>query len=111
MTNLLAAARAQRISVLFVRYGEPLTLIRAGVSRDRMGIFALLDGPVTGTYFDGNESVGLLRPAFSLYTDGTDPDLPAVNDLFFRDGRLLTVRKTHIFRLSGTPLLALALCD
>lgn len=111
MTDLLAVSRGRRVSALFARYGEGYMLTRAGVSRDRLGVFAPLDGPVTGTYFDGNESVGLLRPALSLYSDGADPDPPAVNDLFFRDGRLWTVRKTHLFRLVSTPLLALALCD
>lgn len=111
MTDLLMISRTKRVSALFVRYGEGYTLTHAGVSRGRLGVFALLDGPATGTYFDGNESVGLLRPALSLYSDGTDPDLPAVNDLFFRDSRLWTVRKTQLFRLVGTPLLALALCD
>ena len=111
MTDFLAVSRSRRVSALFVRYGEGYTLTRAGVSRGRLGMFALLDGPATGTYFDGNESVGLLRPALSLSSDGADPDPPAVGDLFFRDGRLWTVRKTHLFRLAGTPLLALALCD
>ena len=111
MSDLLALSRARRVSALFVRYGETFTLTRAGVSRSRLGVFTPLDGPATGTYFDGNESVGLLRPALSLYCDGSDPDPPAVNDLFFRDGRLWTIRKTQIFRLVSTPLLVLALCD
>lgn len=111
MSDLLALSRARRVSALFARYGETYTLTRAGVSRSRRGVFAPLDGPATGTYFDGNESVGLLRPALSLYSDGADPDPPAVNDLFFRDGRLWTIRKTQSFRLVSTPLLVLALCD
>lgn len=111
MTDLLTLSRARRVSALFARYGETFTLTRAGVSRPYSGVFAPLDAGETGTYFDGNETVGLLRPALSLYTDGGDPDPPALNDLFYRDGRLWTVRKTQIFRLVSTPLLVLALCD
>ena len=109
MTDLLAVSRARRVSALFTRYGETFTLIRSGVNRPGLGVFAPLDAGETGTYFDGNETVGLLRPALSLYADGSDP--PALNDLFYRDGRLWTVRKTQIFRLVSTPLLVLALCD
>lgn len=109
MTDLLAVSRARRVSALFTRYGETFTLIRSGVNRPGLGLFAPLDAGETGTYFDGNETVGLLRPALSLYADGADP--PALNDLFYRDGRLWTVRKTQIFRLVSTPLLVLALCD
>ena len=111
MTDLLAVSRGRRVSALFTRYGETFTLTRAGVSRTCLGVFAPLDAGATGTYFDGNESVGLLRPALSLYSDGSDPDPPATNDLFYRDGRLWTVRKTQIFRLVSTPLLVLSLCD
>ncbi len=111
MTDLLAVSRAQRVSALFTRYGEAFSLLRSGVSRPCLGVFAPLDSAAAGTYFDGNETVGLLRPALSLYTDGTEADPPAVNDLFYRDGRLWTVRKTQVFRLVSTPLLVLALCD
>ena len=110
MTDLLTS-RARRVSALFARYGEAFALLRSGVSRPCLSVFAPLDGPASGTYFDGNETVGLLRPALSLYADGADPDPPALNDLFYRDGRLWTVRKTQIFRLVNTPVLVLALCD
>ncbi len=110
------AARARRVSALFARYGESFTLIRAGVSLPRRGLFAPTDGATAGTYFDANESVGLVRPALSLYEDGSPgsasgADPPAGGDLFFRDGRLWTVRKTQLFRLGDAPLLILALCD
>lgn len=111
MTDVLAAARARRVSALFSRYGETWTRIRAGISHSQLGLFTPMDGQTLGTYFDGNESVGLLRPALALYSDGADPDPPAANDLFYRDGRLWTIRKTQVFRLVSTPLLILALCD
>ncbi len=110
MSDALALSRARRVSALFARQGEAYTRTRAGVSEERRGIFAPLDAAATGTYFDGNEAVGLLRPALSLYADG-GADPPAVNDVFYRDGRQWTVRKTQLFRLGNAPLLALALCD
>lgn len=110
------AARARRVSALFARYGEAFTLIRAGQNLPRRGLFAPTDGQTAGTYFDANESVGLVRPALSLYLDGgpasaSGADPPGGGDIFFRDGRLWTVRKTQLFRLGDTPLLILALCD
>jgi len=105
------AARARRVSALFVRYGEAFTVIRAGQNRPGRGLFAPMDGQAAGTYFDANEAVGLLRPALSLYGDGGQPDPPLAGDVFFRDARLWTVRKTQFFRLGDTPLLILALCD
>ena len=111
MTDLPADARARRVSALFARYGETWTRIRAGVNHSQLGLFTPMDGQTLGTYFDGNESVGLLRPALALYSDGADTDPPAANDLFYQDGRLWTIRKTQVFRLGNTPLLILALCD
>lgn len=105
------AARARRVSALFAGAGEDFLLIRSGENRPHRGLFAPLDGPTAGTYFDANESVGLLRPALSLYLDGASSDPPVAGDVFFRDGRLWTVRKTHFFRLGNAPLLILALCD
>jgi hypothetical protein len=111
MTDVLAQARARRVTALFTRYGETFTLTTAEVNRSQIGLFTPMDGPTLGTYFDGNESVGLLRPALSLYSDGAQTDPPAANDVFSRDGRLWTIRKTYIFRLVNTPVLILALCD
>ena len=116
MTDWPDRARSRRVSALFARYGEAFTLIRAGVNLPRRGLFAPMDGQTVGTYFDANESVGLLRPALSLYEDGSPggasgADPPAAGDIFFRDGRLWTVRKTQFFRLGAAPLLILALCD
>ena len=111
MTSFLTAARARRVSALFESSGETWTRMRAGVNRSQVGVFAPMDGPTLGVYFDGNESVALLHPALALYADGTDPDPPVSGDLFYRDGRLWTIRKTQVFRWGDTPLLVLALCD
>ncbi len=111
MTGPPLLLHTRRVSALFARYGESFTLVRAGANHPACGLFAPMDGQTAGTYFDANESVGLLRPALSLYMDGAAPDPPLVNDVFFRDGRLWTVRKTQFFRLGSAPLLLLALCD
>ena len=64
MSALLSgdAARGRRVSALFARYGEAFTLIRAGTNLSRSGLFAPMDGPTAGTYFDANESVGCCVP-------------------------------------------------
>ena len=111
MTDWPDRARSRRVSALFARYGEALTLVRGGVNHPVRGLCAPTDGAEAGAYYDANESVGLLRPALSLYVDGGSADPPLPNDVFFRDGRLWTVRKTFAFRLGDTPLLLLALCD
>ena len=111
MTDTLAAARARRVSALFARYGEAVSVTFSGASRTYLGVFAPMDGQTIGAYFDGNESVGLAHPALMFYADGADPNPPVANSLFNRDGRLWTIRKTHLFRLVNTPMLVLALCD
>jgi len=111
MSDGQAQGHLRRIVALFGRHGEAFTLTRAGASRTLLGLFAPMDGQTVGTYFDANESVGLLKPALSLYIDGGQTDPPLVNDVYTRDGRLWTVRKTQVFRLGDTPLLILALCD
>ena len=111
MSDLTTAAHGRRVSALFVRYGEAFTFIRAGMNHSGTGLFAAMDSQTTASYFDANESVGLLRPALSLYVDGALTDPPIANDVFFRDGRLWTIRKTQTFRQGDTPLLILALCD
>lgn len=111
MSDWQEGARQRRVAALMTRYGESLTLVRAGVNLPLQGLCAPMDGGTAGTYFDANESVGLLRPALSLYVDGVQANQPTANDVFFRDGRLWTVRKTVTFRLGDTPMLLLALCD
>ena len=106
-----AQAYARRVSALFGRFGEPFELIRSGVNHDCRGLFVPMDNSVTSIYFDANESVGLLKPALTLYVDGSNGDPPLANDVFFRDGRLWTVRKVAFFRYGGTTLVILGLCD
>ena len=103
--------RQMRVSAGFGRFGETVTVERAGIGRDRRGVFAPLDLSAASVYFDANEAVGLVRPGLLFYGDGADADPPLVGDIFTRDGRLWTVRKTQTSRLGGTPLVVLAVCD
>jgi len=103
--------RQARVSAGFARFGEAVTVARAGAQRERRGMFAPLDLSASSVYFDANESVGLLRPGLLFYGDGADADPPLTGDIFTRDGRLWTVRKTQTFRLGDTPLLVVAVCD
>ena len=105
------ARRQARVSAGFGRFGEAVTTERAGVGRDRRGMFAPLDLSASSVYFDANEAVGLVRPGLLFYLDGADTDPPLSGDIFTRDGRLWTVRKTQTFRLGDTPLLVVAVCD
>ena len=111
MSDLQAQGYLRRVVALFARYGEAVTLTRAGATHTLPGLFAPMDGQTVGTYFDADETVGLLRPALSLYVDGGQASPPLVSDVYTRDGRLWTVRRTQVFRLGDTPLLMLALCD
>lgn len=108
--TLPAPAYARRLAALLARAGEDVTLSRAGVDLPRTGLFAPLDNGASGVYFDANESVGLQKPALMLSLDGA-ADPPQAGDVFSRDGRLWTVRKVQVFRVGGTALLTLALCD
>jgi len=106
-----AVTHQKRVTALFALYGETLSVQRSGTGRDVVCVTVPMDGGTTGTYFDANEAVGLIRPALTLYVPGTEPDPPTVDDVFFRDGRLYTVRKAHVFRQADVPVLMVALCD
>ncbi len=107
----MTSAAQRAVFHILAAYGEDFAMIRASRSRPSRGLFAPMDGSTTGIYFDSNEAVGLLRPAQVLYTDGAQAEPPLTGDVYFRDGRLWTVRKTQVFRLSGLPILVLSLCD
>ena len=103
--------RQARVSAGFGRFGETVTTERAGIGRERQGVFAPLDLSAASVYFDANEAVGLVRPGLLMYLNGADADPPLAGDIFTRDGRLWTVRKVQTFRLGDTPLLVVAVCD
>ena len=110
MSDARGTAYWERLSALLGLYGEALTLVRSGESRTMQGVCAPMDNATAGTFFDANESVGLLRPALSLYVAGSS-DPPTLNDVFFRHDRLFTVRKTHLYHVADVVVLCLVLAD
>lgn len=104
-------AARRRIAGLFAHTGESFTLIQASRERPCVGLFVVGSFQTVGAFYDSNEAVGLIRPALSVYVSGAEPQPPLSGDLFFRDGREWTVRKTWIFRVGDTAALNLALCD
>lgn len=110
MADARGMAYKERLAALVGLYGETFTRIRSGVSQDAAAFITPIGDQYVNTFYDANEAVGLIRPTLTLYLVG-DSDPPVAGDVFFRDGRLWTVRKTQFFRLGETPLLILALCD
>ena len=115
MADLRAAAYQKRVAGLFAQSACSLTVTRSGADHVVPCFFAPLDNQTIGTYFDGNEAVGLLHPGLMVWAQIT-ADIQ-VNDLFYHDagnrpgGDLFTVRKVQFFRQGDTPLLLLAVCD
>ena len=115
MADTQAVAYARRVAGLFAQSASTLTVIRAGVDHVVQCFFEPMDNGTIGTYFDGNESVGLLHPALMVWTQNA-ADIQ-VDDVFYYDGQnrpgtlVYTVRKVQFFRQGDTPLLMLALCD
>ncbi len=115
MADARAAAYAKRVAGLFAQSAATLTVTRSGSSHEVRCFFQPMDNQTVSLYFDGNESVGLLRPGLMVWTQITADIQP--NDLFYHDapnrpgGDLYTVRKVQFFRQGDTPLLVLAVCD
>ena len=105
------------ITRLFALYGQPITLTTAGAARTLTCLIVPMDASTINTYFDGNESVGLLRPAFTLFASGAELSPPLQNDLFtYADLDDLsrgpyTVRRVQAFRISNVIVVYMALCD
>ena len=115
MSDIRAVAYGRRIRAIFGRAAELITVEQAGVGRDYRALLAPMTNAEAAVYFDANESVGLTKPSLSAWFEGEDvpgaAGAPLVGDIFTRDRRLWTVRKTQIFRKGDRALLVLALCD
>ena len=106
MSNVIQTALANAIQ----QFGENYDLIRSGTTLPRRAIIAPMDNSTAGVYFDSNEQVGLEKPAQVLYSvDVSDP--PVSGDVYSRDGRLWTVRKTYFTRVNDVVVMILCLCD
>ena len=110
MADARGTAYQERLGALVALYGEAFTLIRSGVSQDRQAFITPIGDQYVNTFYDANEAVGLIRPTLTLYLVGSS-DPPAPGDVFFRDGRLFTVRKAHLYRVRDVVVLILALAD
>ena len=110
MADARGTAYQERLTALVALYGEAFTLNRAGEDLARTAFITPIGDQYVNTFYDANEAVGLLRPTMTLYLVGnTDP--PVGGDIFFRDGRLFTIRKTHLYRVADVIVLILALAD
>ena len=110
MADARGMAYKERLAALVALYGETFTRIRSGVSQDAAAFITPIGDQYVNTFYDANEAVGLIRPTLTLYLVG-DSDPPVAGDVFFRDGRLFTVRKAHLYRVRDVVVLILALAD
>ena len=110
MADVRGTAYKQRLAALVALYGESVTLIRASREKGPQSAFiSPIGDQYVGTFYDSNEAVGLIRPTLTLHL--VDGEVPLSGDIFFRDGRLFTIRKTHLYRVVDVVVLILALAD
>jgi hypothetical protein len=115
MADTRADAYQKRLAGLFAQSAASVTVTRGGVDHTSSCFYEPMDNNTANLYFDGNEEVGLVRPALMLWLQASAEVL--VGDVFTYDiltrpgGDLYTVRKLYYFRQGTTPLVLLALCD
>ena len=106
----------------FQRYGQDLTITQAGTDYTVRALLALMSSADQSTYFDGNESVGLVKPALMVYVPGDDPNAGKLeNSLFASDffgggttrpaALGYTVRKIQAVRIAGVVIVYICACD
>ena len=110
MPDARGLAYQQRVATLLKLYGEPFSLVTSGSGVDRVAVMTPIGDQYINTFYDANEAVGLVRPTLTVYLAG-NMTAPLVNDVFFRDSRLWTVRKVHAWRVVDVIVFYLALCD
>ena len=110
------------ISRAIAAYGSPVGIIRSGATYTVQGMVLPMDSNTINTYFDANESVGLIKPAVTLYVAGTETNPPLANDTFdttdfdpirgtFGGAVVITVRKVTAIRIANVVVLYVAVCD
>ena len=109
MADARGTAYKERLAALVALYGETFTRIRSGVSQDAAAFITPIGDQYVNTFYDANEAVGLIRPTLTLHL--VDGEVPLAGDIFFRDGRLFTVCKAHLYRVRDVVVLILALAD
>lgn len=110
MSDSRGTAYQQRLATLISLHGEPLTMLRSGINHAAVAIVDPTDNAATGTFFDANQAVGLIKPNLTLYV-GSNGYTPQENDVFFRDGRLYTVLKVFVYRIVDVTVFTIAHCD
>jgi len=110
MSDARGTAYQARLSTLISLFGEALTLVRGGVDNATVAIVDPANTAITGTFYDANEAVGLLKPSLTLYV-GSAGYTPQADDVFFRDSRLYTVRKLFFYRIVDVIVFTLVHCD
>ena len=109
MADARGTAYKERLAALVGLYGEAVTLIRSGENKPQVAFITPMADQYVNTFYDANEAVGLIRPTLTLYL--VNGEVPVAGDVFFRDGRLFTVRKAHLYRVRDVVVLILALAD
>ena len=71
------------------------------------GVFRILDTGTMRTYLDDVEVMGVTKPGLLLVTD-PDADIE-IDDTITRDGRVYTVLKLSLHRISGTPVVMIVI--
>lgn len=99
------------ITRVLKRYGQPIELTTSGNQHTVIGVVVLMDSTTQGVFYDGNEAVGLLKPGYILWVGGSEGSPPIVNDVFFFQGRLLVIRKVHLYQIGTTSTVYEAVCD
>ena len=93
----------ERIAKKLDRFGEEF--ICDGNTYD--GIFRVLDTGTMHAYLDDVEVMDVTKPGLLLVTD-PDADI-VVTDTITRDGRIYTVKKLSLHRISGTPVVMIVI--
>ncbi len=109
------------ISRAFQRYGHDQTIIQAGNNYTVRVLMTILTPGDENTFFDGNEAVGLTKPAMLMFVPGDDPNAGQLeNAVFFSDmfgthpgatPNEWTVRKIEKVRVGGTVIVYICACD
>jgi hypothetical protein len=105
------------ITRAFQRYGQPISIQTSGAFRTVTGLVVPMDSGTQGVFFDGNETVGLFKPALTLFVAGSEPNPPKSQDIFLYPyldapghGNVI-VQKVFAYCLSGQVVVYECLCD
>ena len=93
----------ERIASKLEKFGEQFTC--DGNTYD--GIFRILDTGTMRIYLDDVEIMGVVKPGLMLVTE-PDADIE-VDDTITRDGRVYTVLKQSLHRISGTSVVMIVI--